>query len=87
MTSPRRRRCKSWWLAGPEQGGFTREVLSHFVFLAQRLFGPAVVAEVQLTRAPGQAETALRARLMHAAATVQIEAASVVRCIETLLLS
>lgn len=28
------------WLDGREQGGFTREVLSHFLFLARRLFGP-----------------------------------------------
>lgn len=54
----------SAWLAGPAEGGFTREVLSHFVFLAQRLFGPGPVAEVQLARAPGQAETRLQARLL-----------------------
>ncbi|MDT7950011.1 MAG: Gfo/Idh/MocA family oxidoreductase [Acetobacteraceae bacterium] len=28
------------WLDGRDQGGFTREVVSHFLFLAQRLFGP-----------------------------------------------
>lgn len=28
------------WLDGPAQGGFTREVVSHFLFLARRLFGP-----------------------------------------------
>ena len=31
------------WLDGPAQGGFTREVLSHFLFLAHRLFGPLVL--------------------------------------------
>lgn len=63
------------WLAGPAQGGFTREVLSHFVFLALRLFGPATVHEVQRERAPGQAETRLRARLQHGPVALHIDAA------------
>ena len=29
------------WLAKREQGGFTREVFSHYAFLIERLFGPA----------------------------------------------
>jgi predicted dehydrogenase len=29
------------WLGYRQQGGFTREVLSHWVYLTQRLFGPA----------------------------------------------
>jgi len=65
----------SAWLAGAAEGGFTREVLSHFVFLALRLFGPAAVQDVQVQRTPGQAETALRATLRHAGLTVQIDAA------------
>ncbi len=65
----------STWLAGPAQGGFTREVLSHFVFLAQRLFGPAVVQHVELQRLPGAAETALQATLVHAHTTLHIDAA------------
>ncbi len=65
----------SAWLDGAAEGGFTREVLSHFVFLAQRVFGEATVADVHLTRVPGRAETALRANLVHAAATVRIDAA------------
>ena len=65
----------SAWLAGPAEGGFTREVLSHFAFLALRVFGPAEVAEVQLERAPGAAETALRARWRHADVEVQVYAA------------
>ncbi|WP_418317033.1 Gfo/Idh/MocA family protein [Piscinibacter sakaiensis] len=63
------------WLAGPDEGGFTREVLSHFVFLAQRLFGPAEVADVLLSREPGQTETALRAQLVHRQGKVSIDAA------------
>ena len=65
----------SGWLSGAAEGGFTREVLSHFVFLAQRLFGPATVADVELTREPGKAETSLRARLVHAETSVTIDAA------------
>ncbi len=63
------------WLAGPEEGGFSREVLSHFVFLANRLFGPGRVDSVQLERAPGQTETRLQARLVHGALSVMIDAA------------
>jgi predicted dehydrogenase len=65
----------SAWLAGAAEGGFTREVLSHFVFQSLRLFGPARVADVQLHRAPGQAETALHASLVHQHVTVHIDAA------------
>ncbi len=65
----------STWLAGPEQGGFTREVLSHFVFLAHRLFGPAALKDVVLQRAPGAAETSLTATLVHAHTTLRIDAA------------
>lgn len=65
----------SSWLAGPEQGGFTREVLSHFVFLALRLFGPAQVQEVRLQRLPGATETSLQAKLVHAHTTLHIDAA------------
>jgi predicted dehydrogenase len=65
----------SAWLAGAAEGGFTREVLSHFVFLALRLFGPAEVEAVQIQRTPGQAETALRATLRHTAVCVEIDAA------------
>lgn len=63
------------WLAGPAEGGFSREVLSHFVFLANRLFGPGQVEGVQLKRAPGQTETRLQARLVHGAVTVWVDAA------------
>ena len=63
------------WLAAAAQGGFTREVLSHFVFLALRLFGPATAERIAIDRAPGQAETRLLARLHHAGVVVDIDAA------------
>jgi predicted dehydrogenase len=63
------------WLAAPAEGGFTREVLSHFAFQALRLFGPATVADVELQRKPGRAETALRARWIHRDVQVLVDAA------------
>jgi predicted dehydrogenase len=65
----------SAWLGGAAEGGFTREVLSHFVFLAQRLFGPGQVAAVQLERVRGQAETRLQARLQLGGVPLHIDAA------------
>ena len=65
----------SAWLAGPAEGGFTREVLSHFAFLSLRLFGTTTVADVELQRASGQAETALRARWIHRDVQVAADAA------------
>lgn len=63
------------WLAGPAEGGFSREVLSHFVFLANRLFGPSQVEGLQLDRAAGQTETRLQVHLVHGRVRVQIDAA------------
>jgi predicted dehydrogenase len=37
---PRRWQASATWLAEREQGGFVREVLSHFVYLTDRLAGP-----------------------------------------------
>jgi predicted dehydrogenase len=53
------------WLAERREGGFTREVLSHFVFVVQRALGPATVDETRPVY-PNDgigAETALSARL------------------------
>jgi len=52
------------WLDHPEQGGFTREVLSHFLFLTRRQCGPMVLEAARATfAAPGASETAIAARL------------------------
>ncbi len=52
------------WLDGRAQGGFTREVLSHFLFLARRLFGPLVVEEACAEfPEPGRSERRVSARL------------------------
>jgi predicted dehydrogenase len=52
------------WLDRREQGGFTREVVSHFLFLTRRQLGPLVLQAAR-TRfdAPGRAETAIAAQL------------------------
>ncbi|MET8760130.1 Gfo/Idh/MocA family oxidoreductase [Lentzea sp. NPDC004782] len=43
---PRAFQSGAAWLARPEQGGFVREVLSHFVYLTDRLLGPLTVESV-----------------------------------------
>jgi predicted dehydrogenase len=52
------------WLDRREQGGFTREVVSHFLFLTRRLCGPMTLLERE-ARFPeaGRSERAIDARL------------------------
>ena len=52
------------WLSKREQGGFTREVLSHWIYLSERLFGPATLVHAwpQFPQGDG-AETQLQALL------------------------
>jgi predicted dehydrogenase len=63
------------WLAERKEGGFTREVLSHFVFVAQRALGPARIEESRVDYPPGGmgAERALAARLAAGGVPVTIE--------------
>ncbi|BDG72123.1 Gfo/Idh/MocA family oxidoreductase [Roseomonas fluvialis] len=52
------------WLDRREQGGFTREVVSHFLFLTRRQLGALSLDAAQARfDAPGRAETAIAARL------------------------
>jgi len=52
------------WLGQRAEGGFTREVLSHFLFLARRQLGPLVLLEGHATYPTGAgAETAINASL------------------------
>ena len=53
------------WLAGPAEGGFTREVVSHFVFLANRLFGTAKLVDCALERGSAGTETKLIATIAY----------------------
>jgi predicted dehydrogenase len=52
------------WLDRTAQGGFTREVVSHFLFLTRRLVGPlhGLVAAASFPE-PGRSERAIEARL------------------------
>ncbi len=52
------------WLARRAEGGFTREVVSHFLFLTRRQLGPLKLIEASASFPPGDgAETAITARL------------------------
>lgn len=52
------------WLDRPEQGGFTREVVSHFLFLTRRLCGPLALEQAAASfHAPGASERSIAARL------------------------
>ena len=52
------------WLAKRQDGGFTREVLSHFLFLTRRQLGSLTLTSAQATYPEGDgAETAIRAEM------------------------
>ncbi len=54
----------SAWLDRPAQGGFTREVVSHFLFLTRRLCGPMVLEQAHASfHAEGASERAIAARI------------------------
>jgi len=64
------------WLSQRVEGGFAREVLSHFVFVLQRVLGPATVQRCRVDY-PGAgvgAETALSAQMQAGGVTVRIDA-------------
>ena len=64
------------WLAERAEGGFAREVLSHFVFVLQRALGTARVEEARPDYPPDGvgAERALQARLMAGGVPVTVAA-------------
>jgi predicted dehydrogenase len=52
------------WLAKRAEGGFTREVVSHFLFLTRRQLGPLKLLDAHVSYPPGDgAETEIGARL------------------------
>ena len=63
------------WLSGSAEGGFTREVGSHFLFLAQRLFGPGTVRAARIARGSNGAETALVATIDYKDVALTVDAA------------
>lgn len=59
---PRAFQAEAAWLSRSEQGGFVREVLSHFVYLTDRVLGPLTVESVSADfPEPGAAEVAAAA--------------------------
>lgn len=73
-TWPRGWQEAAQWLTRRDQGGFSREVLSHFIFLVERILGPAEIAGASVHYpGDGAAEAAIVARLQ--AGGVQITVA------------
>lgn len=52
------------WLSGREQGGFVREVVSHFIFLTERLFGSAKLTSSNVGYPDGPGGTASETHLL-----------------------
>jgi len=64
------------WLSRRAEGGFTREVASHFLFLAQRLGGPLALESGHAEFPPGDgSEVAVTARLRAGALPVALRGA------------
>lgn len=61
------------WLDGRAEGGFTREVGSHFLFLTRRCFGPLTLLSARCDYPePGRSERAIRAELKAGALPVTL---------------
>lgn len=61
------------WLDGRQDGGFTREVISHFLFLSRRMFGPLMLHEATCAYPEAdRSERAVTARLQAGAMPVTI---------------
>lgn len=64
----------STWLSGPEEGGFTREVISHFLFLTRRAFGPFSLTGAAVRHDhPDVSEAAIKAELSAGGLPVDVE--------------
>jgi len=62
------------WLAKRAEGGFTREVVSHFLFLTRRQLGPLTLLSATASYPAGDgAETAIEARLMAGGVPVTLQ--------------
>jgi len=74
---PRAFQADARWLDGREQGGFVREVFSHFAYLTDRLLGPLEVVEASLDHAETSgtaSETAARGHLRAGSVPVHLSA-------------
>ena len=71
---PRPWQAQAKWLALKEEGGFVREVLSHFLYLSDRVLGPATLesADVRHPADPSLCETHASARLTAAGVPVTV---------------
>ena len=65
----------SAWLDAPAEGGFTREVVSHFLFLSRRLLGPLRLVSAKIERVAGGTERGVDARLMAGSVPVHLTGA------------
>ncbi|MDX2103429.1 MAG: Gfo/Idh/MocA family oxidoreductase [Alphaproteobacteria bacterium] len=65
----------SAWLAAPQEGGFLREVGSHFLFLAHRLFGPGRVLSATVVRDAQGMEVQVEATLRFGETSLTVDAA------------
>lgn len=68
-------RAAGAWLARPEEGGFTREVASHFLFQMHRMFGSGRIDMSEVRHGPVGTETALQARIAYRDVALDIDAA------------
>lgn len=71
---PRDFQATASWLAGRDQGGFVREVLSHFVYLTDRLLGPLDPVEVGVDAPAHGSEVAARGLLRAGGVPVHVSA-------------
>jgi predicted dehydrogenase len=74
---PRDFQAHAGWLAGREQGGFVREVLSHFVYLTDRLLGPVNAIDISADAPhadPRASEVAARGYLLAGNVPVHVSA-------------
>ena len=60
------------WLDAPAEGGFTREVVSHFLFLARRILGGLQLASASADRPVGRTERRIDAKLQAGAVPVRL---------------
>lgn len=60
---PRDFQADAAWLDGREQGGFIREVFSHFAYITDRLLGPITAKQIEIDHPAGSSESSAFALL------------------------
>lgn len=69
---PRGFQAEATWVAGREQGGFIREVFSHFAYLTDRLVGPLTAVHTELGHRDEASETTAYGLLRAGGVPVQV---------------